>query len=91
MRPCLSVHFGRSRPLFSHFAPFPETLCPSFFLRTQPFKNESEIVAMTGLVEAYQQKDARAFETILQNNKKSIMDDPFIRDYIEGVCWRVAM
>lgn len=40
---------------------------------------------MTALVEAYQQKDARAFETILQNNKASIMDDPFIRDYIEGM------
>jgi COP9 signalosome complex subunit 2 len=50
----------------------------------QPFRNESEIVAMTALVEAYQQKDARAFETVLQNNKASIMDDPFIRDYIEG-------
>ncbi|KAL7752518.1 COP9 signalosome complex subunit 2 [Sorochytrium milnesiophthora] len=52
---------------------------------TKPYKNDPEITAMTNLVNAYQRKDIREFEKILKNNRKSIMDDPFIRAYTDDV------
>lgn len=33
---------------------------------------------------AYQNNDINEFERILKSNKASIMDDPFIREHIEG-------
>lgn len=50
---------------------------------TKPYKNDPEILAMTGLVSAYQRKEIPEFEKILKDNRRTIMDDPFIRDYIE--------
>eukprot|EP00123_Amoebidium_parasiticum_P013676 comp22092_c0_seq1/m.32218 comp22092_c0_seq1/g.32218 ORF comp22092_c0_seq1/g.32218 comp22092_c0_seq1/m.32218 type:complete len:441 (-) comp22092_c0_seq1:562-1884(-) len=50
----------------------------------KPYRNDSEILAMTNLVAAYQQNDIREFERILRTNR-SIMDDPFIRNYIEDL------
>jgi len=38
---------------------------------------------MTNLVSAYQRKEISEFEKILKDNRKTIMDDPFIRDHIE--------
>ncbi|KAJ3334203.1 COP9 signalosome complex subunit 2 [Blyttiomyces sp. JEL0837] len=52
---------------------------------TKPYKNDREIVAMTDLVNAFQRKDIRDFEKILRENRATIMDDPFIRQYIDEV------
>ncbi|UYV73838.1 COPS2 [Cordylochernes scorpioides] len=51
----------------------------------KPYKNDSEILAMTNLVSAYQNNDINEFEKILKNNRKNIMDDPFIREHIEDL------
>lgn len=51
----------------------------------KPYKNDREILAMTNLVSAYQNDDISGFETILKNNRKNIMDDPFIREHIEDL------
>ncbi|ORZ36675.1 hypothetical protein BCR44DRAFT_1432383 [Catenaria anguillulae PL171] len=52
---------------------------------TKPYKTDSEIVAMTDLVAAYQRKDIREFEKILRKNHATIMSDAFIREYIDDV------
>jgi COP9 signalosome complex subunit 2 len=49
----------------------------------KPYKNDSEILAMTNLVSAYQNNDIADFERILKTNRTTIMDDPFIREHIE--------
>ncbi|KAI8612620.1 PCI domain-containing protein [Chytriomyces sp. MP71] len=49
------------------------------------YKNDGDIVAMTNLVNAYQRKDIFEFEKILRENRRTIMDDAFIRTYIDGV------
>lgn len=54
----------------------------------KPYKNDPEILAMTNLVGAYQRNAIHEFEKILRDNKKTIMDDPFIRAYVE-VCEEV--
>lgn len=50
----------------------------------KPYKNDPEILAMTNLVSAYQNDDINEFERILQKHRDNIMDDPFIREHIEG-------
>ena len=50
----------------------------------KPYKNDPEILAMTNLVSAYQNNDIDDFERILKNNRRTIMDDPFIKEHIEG-------
>ncbi|CAJ0842224.1 4836_t:CDS:10 [Entrophospora sp. SA101] len=52
---------------------------------TKPYKHKNEIVAMVNLVTAYQRKEIREFEKILRENRATIMDDPFIRTYIDDV------
>ncbi|ORX59175.1 putative COP9 signalosome complex subunit [Piromyces finnis] len=52
---------------------------------TKPYKNDSQIVALTNLINAYQRVDIQEFESILQKNKSSIMGDPFIRTYMDDV------
>lgn len=49
------------------------------------YKNDPEIVAMTNLVSAYQRRDVHEAEKILRDNRATIMDDPFIRGYIDDV------
>lgn len=51
----------------------------------KPYKNDPEILAMTNLVSAYQNNDINEFEKILKQNRSNIMDDPFIREHIEGM------
>ena len=53
------------------------------FRQSKPYKNDPQILAMTNLVSAYQANDLREFERILRTNRKSIMDDPFVREYIQ--------
>lgn len=52
---------------------------------TKPYVSDPRIIAMTDLVAAYQHKEIRQFEKIMATNKDTIMDDPFIRMYIENV------
>ncbi|CAM0151702.1 unnamed protein product [Urochloa decumbens] len=51
----------------------------------KPYKNDPEILAMTNLVAAYQKNDIMEFEKILKSNRRTIMDDRFIRNYIEDL------
>ncbi|KAJ8943976.1 hypothetical protein NQ318_013557 [Aromia moschata] len=51
----------------------------------KPYKNDPEILAMTNLVNAYQNNDINEFEFILKQNRQNIMDDPFIREHIEDL------
>ncbi|KAL8095152.1 hypothetical protein AgCh_036559 [Apium graveolens] len=62
----------------------------------KPYKNDPEILAMTNLIAAYQRNEIMEFEKILkgvdvykcaslQSNRRTIMDDPFIRNYIEDL------
>uniref|UniRef100_A0A0D6R896 COP9 signalosome complex subunit 2 n=1 Tax=Araucaria cunninghamii TaxID=56994 RepID=A0A0D6R896_ARACU len=51
----------------------------------KPYKNDPEILAMTNLVAAYQRNEIFEFEKILKENQTTIMDDPFIRNYIEDL------
>ncbi|CAH2256731.1 jg10962 [Pararge aegeria aegeria] len=51
----------------------------------KPYKNDPEILAMTNLVQAYQNNDINDFESILKHNSYNIMDDPFIREHIEDL------
>lgn len=51
----------------------------------KPYKNDPEILAMTSLIIAYQNNDITKFELILRENRNNIMDDPFIREHIEGM------
>lgn len=39
---------------------------------------------LKNVLSAYQNNDINEFEKILKSNKASIMDDPFIREHIEG-------
>jgi COP9 signalosome complex subunit 2 len=52
---------------------------------TQPYRNEPQIQAITGLVEAYQQGDIAKFERVLRCNRQTILEDPFIRPYMEDL------
>jgi len=61
------------------------TINPFDSTEAKPYKNDPEIVAMTNLVGAYERHDIAAFEKILKDNRKTIMDDPFIRMYIEDL------
>jgi COP9 signalosome complex subunit 2 len=47
------------------------------------YKNEPRIVAMTNLVNAYLDNNIKEFEKILKQNQATIMDDEFIRLFIE--------
>ncbi|KAK9831921.1 hypothetical protein WJX74_008615 [Apatococcus lobatus] len=51
----------------------------------KPYKNDSEVQAMTNLVDAYQRNNIKDFEKILRTNKATIYDDSFIRQYIEDL------
>jgi COP9 signalosome complex subunit 2 len=61
------------------------TINPFDSTEAKPYKNDPEIVAMTNLVGAYERHDIAAFEKILKDNRKTIMDDSFIRMYIEDL------
>ena len=51
----------------------------------KPYKADPEVVAMTKLVQAFHSDNIAEFERILRNNRKTVMDDPFIRIYIEDL------
>eukprot|EP00958_Prasinococcus_capsulatus_P011563 scaffold1146_cov399-Prasinococcus_capsulatus_cf.AAC.52 len=49
------------------------------------YQQDSEIIAMVQLVEAYQENNVREFERLLKFNQASIMKDTFIRMYVEDL------
>jgi len=51
----------------------------------KPYKNDPEIMAMTALVAAYQRNEIGEFERILRSNRRAIMEDAFVRNYIEDL------
>eukprot|EP00002_Diphylleia_rotans_P034631 TRINITY_DN7467_c0_g1_i2.p1 TRINITY_DN7467_c0_g1~~TRINITY_DN7467_c0_g1_i2.p1 ORF type:complete len:348 (-),score=88.96 TRINITY_DN7467_c0_g1_i2:139-1182(-) len=51
----------------------------------KPYKNDPEILIMTNLVSSYMRSDIKEFERILRENKKTIMEDGFVRNYIEDL------
>jgi len=53
------------------------------------YKQDPEIIAMTDLVGAYQRNDINEFERILRSNRRTIMDDPFIRNYVEDLLKKI--
>lgn len=55
----------------------------------KPYKNDPEILAMTNLIAAYQRNEILEFEKIIKSNRRTIMDDPFIRNYIEDLLRKV--
>jgi len=61
------------------------TINPFDSTEAKPYKNDAEIMAMTNLVSAYEKSDIKSFEKVLKENKKTIMDDPFMRDYIDDL------
>jgi COP9 signalosome complex subunit 2 len=52
---------------------------------TQPYRADPQIQAMTGLVEAYQEGNIRRFERTLSSNRSSILEDPFIKPYVDDL------
>jgi len=52
---------------------------------TLNLKNNAEIKPMADLLDAYQHKEINRFEKILKDNKKVIMGDPFIAQFINPV------
>jgi len=75
---CLKYLVLANMLMLSEINPFDST-------EAKPYKNDSEIVAMNSLVSAYEKNDIKAFEKILKDNKKTIMDDTFMRDYIDDL------
>jgi COP9 signalosome complex subunit 2 len=52
---------------------------------TKPYKNDQQIMAMTALVAAYQDRDVKQAERILKANAATITSDPFIRFFIDDL------
>eukprot|EP01119_Soliformovum_irregulare_P002903 TRINITY_DN13157_c0_g1_i1.p1 TRINITY_DN13157_c0_g1~~TRINITY_DN13157_c0_g1_i1.p1 ORF type:complete len:444 (-),score=137.55 TRINITY_DN13157_c0_g1_i1:60-1391(-) len=75
---CLKYLVLANMLMLSQINPFDST-------EAKPYKSDSEIVAMTNLVSAYERNDIKAFEKILKDNRKTILDDPFMRDYIDDL------
>ncbi|KAL5719444.1 COP9/signalosome complex subunit Csn2 [Ranunculus cassubicifolius] len=55
----------------------------------KPYKMDPEILAMTNLIAAYQRNEILEFEKILKSNRRTIMDDLFIRNYIEDLLKKI--
>lgn len=51
----------------------------------RPYRDDPEIVVMTNLVKAFHNNEIQTFERILRQNQGRIMDDEFIRAYVEDL------
>ncbi|KAL3905047.1 MAG: hypothetical protein SGILL_009834 [Bacillariaceae sp.] len=51
----------------------------------RPYRDDPEIAAMTNLVSAFQNNEIHKFDRILQQNRSRIMEDEFIREYVEDL------
>ena len=61
------------------------TINPFDSQEARPYKDDPEIVAMTNLVQAFQNNEIHAFEQILRRNQRTILLDEFIREHIEDL------
>jgi len=61
------------------------TINPFASPETKNLQNHAEIKPMAELLAAYQHNEIDRFEKILNTNKKVIMDDPFIAQFIANV------
>jgi len=59
--------------------------------RAKAFKNKEEIQAFMNLIDAYQNREIRNFEKILQQNQKNIMEDEFMRNYMEDLLTNIRI
>lgn len=75
---CLKYLVLASMLMGSAIDPFEET-------RAKSYKSNEEIASMINLVDAYDRSDIHQFEKLLRENKKAIMDDAFVRGYIEDL------
>jgi COP9 signalosome complex subunit 2 len=55
----------------------------------RPYRNDPEVSAMTSLVSAYQGNDVKAFEKVLRTDGRSVMEDPFMSQYVEDLLQNV--
>jgi len=51
----------------------------------RPYKSDPEVVAMTGLVAAYQDNRIDHFERLLRQHRREIMGDAFIAGYVQDL------
>jgi COP9 signalosome complex subunit 2 len=75
---CLKYLVLASMLMESHVDPFNAQ-------ETKPYRADPQIQAMTDLVEAYQSSDINKFERVLRASKATVLEDPFIRPYIEDL------
>lgn len=75
---CLKYLVLASMLMESHVDPFNAQ-------ETKPYRSDPQIQAMTDLVEAYQNSDINKFERVLRASKATVLEDPFIRPYIEDL------
>ena len=61
------------------------TVNPFDAQEAKPYKNDPEIMAMTALVAAYQRNEIGEFERILKSHRAAIMEDAFVRNYVEDL------
>ena len=72
---------GQSDLLYGSKLPAENSVCE------QAFSSQLSLSALEMLVaycSAYQNNDITEFEKILKTNRETIMEDPFIREHIEG-------
>eukprot|EP00179_Madagascaria_erythrocladioides_P003212 CAMPEP_0198311292 /NCGR_PEP_ID=MMETSP1450-20131203/3058_1 /TAXON_ID=753684 ORGANISM="Madagascaria erythrocladiodes, Strain CCMP3234" /NCGR_SAMPLE_ID=MMETSP1450 /ASSEMBLY_ACC=CAM_ASM_001115 /LENGTH=470 /DNA_ID=CAMNT_0044014163 /DNA_START=94 /DNA_END=1506 /DNA_ORIENTATION=+ len=75
---CLKYLVLASMLMGSDINPFEET-------RAKSYKSNDEIVGMISVLDAYDRQDIKDFERLLKKHKRSIMDDAFIKDYIDDL------
>lgn len=59
-----------------NFAPVLHSLINLHCLKPQPYKENPDIVAMTDLLESYEQNKIKDFERILQHNRGRFSSNP---------------
>ncbi|KXN71182.1 putative COP9 signalosome complex subunit 2 [Conidiobolus coronatus NRRL 28638] len=60
-------------------------------VETKSYQNHPSIVPMTNLVQTYQNKELEEFQKTLKKNHVGIMDDPFIRSYMDDVLRNIRL
>lgn len=49
----------------------------------KPYENDTEIVAMTQLTDAFLRDEIKTFEKVLSRNQATVMADPFVKHHID--------
>lgn len=57
----------------------------------KPYQNDPQILAMTALLEAYENGDIHAFEAVLRSKRDAVMGDDFLRDYFEELLTNIRL